>query len=39
MSGYHLSVAPSLKHQGQNYFIPTLEEMLDHLKASPECSP
>ena len=30
---------PNLKHQEQNDFSPTLENMLEHLKASPECSP
>ena len=39
MGGYHLSVAPNLKHQGQNDFNPTLEDTLEHLKVSLKCSP
>ena len=30
---------PSLRHQGQNDFNPTLAETLGHLKVSPKCNP
>ena len=39
VGGYCISVLPCLKHQGQNNFNPTLEETLEHLKASPKHSP
>ena len=38
MSGFSV-LPPSLKHQGQNDFSPTLADTMEHQKASLECSP